>query len=191
MNSNNKIIVCVSIIVALVILSFFYINRKIEDTLEVNRKETNILLSRVAHYIDVSNEIVSKEQIHSFKLSETNVLIYRFSEEMCDGCILQDLKELYNIQKNIGKNKVLVLPAYENTHYNTMLLKDKLSNFRFLNIPEDSLKFPINHTTGLYQRFFAYVNNKGEMTSFYFPSKNQQDMTRFYLSYLKEKIKKP
>lgn len=28
------------------------------------------------------------------------------------------------------------------------------------------------------------------MTSFYFPSKNQQDITRLYLNHLKEKIQK-
>lgn len=70
-----------------------------------------------------------------------------------------------NIQKSFGKNKILILPAYENNRYNMMLLKNKLSNF-------------------------AYVNNQGRMTSFYFPSKNQQDITRLYLNHLKEKIQK-
>lgn len=71
-----------------------------------------------------------------------------------------------------------------------MLLKNKLSNFRFTNISEEFLEFPSSRTTGLSQRFFAYVNNQGRMTSFYFPSKNQQDITRLYLNHLKEKIQK-
>ncbi len=72
------------------------------------------------------------------------------------------------------------LPAYENNCYNMMLKKNKLSNFRFTNISEDFLEFPSSQTTGLSQRFFAYVNNQRRMTSFYFPSKNQQDITRLY-----------
>ena len=32
-----------------------------------------------------------------------------------------------NIQKSLGKNKILILPAYENNRYNMMLLKNKLS----------------------------------------------------------------
>lgn len=28
-----------------------------------------------------------------------------------------------NIQKSFGKNKILILPAYENNRYNMMLLK--------------------------------------------------------------------
>lgn len=41
-----------------------------------------------------------------------------------------------NIQKSLGKNKILILSAYENNRYNMMLLKNKLSNFRFTNISE-------------------------------------------------------
>lgn len=150
----------------------------------------NRLLSDVVRYIDNSNEVIGKNEIQSFTLDETNILVYRFSEDMCDGCILQDLTELYNIQKSFGKNKILILPAYENNRYNMMLLKNKLSNFRFTNISEEFLEFPSSRTTGLSQRFFAYVNNQGRMTSFYFPSKNQQDITRLYLNHLKEKIQK-
>ena len=87
-----------------------------------------------------------------------------------------------NIQKSLGKNKILILPAYENNRYNMMLLKNKLSNFRFTNISEEFLEFPSSRTTGLSQRFFAYVNNQGRMTSFY--------ITRLYLNHLKEKIQK-
>ena len=79
-------------------------------------------------------------------------------------------RDMNNIQKSFGKNK--------------------LSNFRFTNISEEFLEFPSSRTTGLSQRFFAYVNNQGRMTSFYFPSKNQQDITRLYLNHLKEKIQK-
>jgi hypothetical protein len=99
-------------------------------------------------------------------------------------------RDMNNIQKSFGKNKILILPAYENNRYNMMLLKNKLSNFRFTNISEEFLEFPSSRTTGLSQRFFAYVNNQGRMTSFYFPSKNQQDITRLYLNHLKEKIQK-
>lgn len=188
MNSNNKIIISISLVTFCVIFSSFYINRKLERSLTKNRKDTIQLLSNIAHYIDISNEIVGKDQISSFKLGEKNILVYRFSEDMCDGCVLQDLAELYEMQKNVGENKVLVLPSYEDTRDNRILLTNKLSNFRFVNLSEDSLSFPYNQNTGLNQRFFAYVNDKGEMTSFYFPTRNHQCITRFYLNYLKEKI---
>ena len=51
-------------------------------------------------------------------------------------------RDMNNIQKSFGKNKILILPAYENNRYNMMLLKNKLSNFRFTNISEEFLEFP-------------------------------------------------
>lgn len=190
MNLNNFITVCISVMSVSAISFSFYISERTVNILEINRRDMNRLLSDVVRYIDNSNEVIGKNEIQSFTLDETNILVYRFSEDMCDGCILQDLTELYNIQKSLGKNKILILPAYENNRYNMMLLKNKLSNFRFTNISEEFLEFPSSRTTGLSQRFFAYVNNQGRMTSFYFPSKNQQDITRLYLNHLKEKIQK-
>lgn len=38
-------------------------------------------------------------------------------------------RDMNNIQKSLGKNKILILPAYENNRYNMMLLKNKLSEF--------------------------------------------------------------
>ena len=126
------------------------------------------------NFITVCISVMSVSAI-SFYISEKTEIIRR---------------DMNNIQKSLGKNKILILPAYEIIRYNMMLLKNKLSNFRFTNISEEFLEFPSSRTTGLSQRFFAYVNNQGRMTSFYFPSKNQQDITRLYLNHLKEKIQK-
>lgn len=77
MNSNNKIIISISLVTFCVIFSSFNINRKLERSLTKNRKDTIQLLSNIAHYIDISNEIVGKDQISSFKLGEKNILVYR------------------------------------------------------------------------------------------------------------------
>ena len=40
-------------------------------------------------------------------------------------------RDMNNIQKSFGKNKILILPAYENNRYNMMLLKNinKIKNY--------------------------------------------------------------
>ena len=70
-------------------------------------------------------------------------------------------RDMNNIQKSFGKNKILILPAYENNRYNMMLLKNKLSNFRFTNISEEFLditRLYLNHLKEKIQK-----NNKNKI----------------------------
>lgn len=67
---------------------------------------------------------VSIEGINSAVFPERNALIYCFSEDMCDECIYQDLAELYEAQKEVGKDRVLLLPAYRTIRKNQIILRN-------------------------------------------------------------------
>lgn len=143
------------------------------------------LLSSYAAYSTDMLKDMSVDSMSSIVFPAKNTLIYCFSEDMCDECIYQDLAELENIQKEIGKDNVLVLPAYSTSRANQIILKNKLNDFKYINISTDSIKFPFHRENGMEQRFFAFTDESGRIRSFFFPQKNQQNMTRIYLNKVK------
>ena len=147
-----------------------------------------MLLSYVTYSADMLKD-VSTEGINSAVFPERNALIYCFSEDMCDECIYQDLAELYETQKEVGKDRVLLLPAYRVILENQIILRNKFHNFRYMNISLDSIKFPFHRENGLEQRFFVFTDEVGRIRSLFFPQKNKQDITRIYLSGVKRQMK--
>lgn len=123
----------------------------------------------------------------SIKFPQNNSLIYRFSEHMCDECIFQDLAELRKIQEKIGKEQVWVLCDFENNRINHSLFKNKLHDFNYMNIPSDSLSFPLDQNLNE-KRFFATINAEGHITTLFYPQKNRQNLTAIFLECLVDKL---
>lgn len=161
--------------------------RKSHD-MEKSHEKIVMLLSYVTYSVNMLKE-VSIEGINSAVFPERNALIYCFSEDMCDECIYQNLAELYEAQKEVGKDRVLLLPAYRTIRKNQIILRNKFHNFRYMNISPDSIKFPFHRENGLEQRFFVFTDEVGRIRSLFFPQKNKQDVTRIYLSGVKRQMK--
>jgi hypothetical protein len=116
------------------------------------------------------------------------VLIYRYSNAMCQSCIFEDIIELKNFQKTIGKDNILVLPDYPKDRGSIIQLKNELADFRYKNIPSDSLIIPVNNIEG-YQRYFAVVNKYGNIEMVFFPKRNCPELTKMYFTEIAKRLK--
>lgn len=179
MNMKIKRILFVVIVLCIILLVLTSIQR--EHYLCDLQNENDMLISYVAYSIEMM-EGVSIEDMESNIFPEKNALVYSFSESMCDDCIYQDLTELYELQKVIGKDKVLLITSYATDRMSRIILKNKLHNFRYLNLSLDSIKFPIDCATKMERRFFGLTDESGKLCSMYFPIKDKQSLTRIYLN---------
>lgn len=186
MNTRNRGMFAVCVVVCIVLLVCICIKNKHEEK-NLYRKIA-LLLSYATYSADMLKDM-SIEGLGLDVFPESNTLIYCFSENMCDECIYQDLSELYEIQKDIGKNNVLLLPAYGTDRTNQIILRNKFSNFRYINIPVDSITFPFHRGNGMEQRFFVFTDESGRIRSLFFPKKNRQGLTHIYLNSVKSQMR--
>lgn len=162
---------------------------KCNETLLAIQKETENMEKSFFYYMD-KNADISLDSLGLYTFPQKETLIYRFSEDMCDECINQDLSELDKCQEEIGKCHVFIFPAYDQSRNNTVYLKNKLTRFRYKNTQTNLIGFPIHNETGLRQRYFAFIDNNGEIVSMFFPIKNEQKLTQSYFRLIKDKFKK-
>jgi len=132
--------------------------------------------------------IKNKESIHASTGNKTSVLIYRYSKFMCNSCFLEDLQEIERLQKEVGKQKILVLPAYPDNREGRIELSKVLSKFNYVNIPLDTLIIP-SISTEIMQRYFALIDKEGNLSMVFFPLRGETDLTRFYFSEVKSILK--
>jgi hypothetical protein len=150
----------------------------------------------VAESILMENMQLSPQVIRSYDLyrpttgknDSVPVLIYRFSQHMCESCIQEDLAELLDFQRQNSKAAICVLPAYPNDRNNRILLKNMLHNFDFRNLSADSLCIPLSKEDGTEKRYFAVLNKNREIEMIFFPRRNHQDLTRLYFSAVKKML---
>jgi hypothetical protein len=156
---------------------------KIENHIETNQnvisdriKNKNLKLSEEVLNNYLKNKQFIKEKINNgFPL-----LIYRYSLDMCFSCILEDLSELYNCQKIIGENGIMVLPAFENTRDNRTRVMNDLEHFHFRNIPFDSLLIPLD-SDKIRRRYFAVINKNENIEMIFFSESSDKKRTKAYL----------
>ncbi len=108
------------------------------------------------------------------------VLIYRYSQNTCAPCFLEDLSDLGEFCKTIGRDNVMVLPAYPSNDRNSrMKMNSEINGLEYRNIPADSLALPIHKSEGE-KRYFAVLDAQGRVGMVFFPVKGRQDLTRRY-----------
>ena len=130
----------------------------------------------------------NKSSIREKTGSKSSVLIYRFSKHMCAVCVQEDLYEIEQFQKDIGKEKILLLPDYPDDRMGMIELTGVLAEkFNYVNIPSDTLLIPSNEDNNLL-RYFAVIDNEGNLTMVFFPRKDETNLTRLYFSEVKKLI---
>jgi len=112
------------------------------------------------------------------------VLIYRYSHNNCSSCIVEDLSELNILQNEVAKGKIVVLPAYEENQQNRITFANQLTNFEYKNIPEHLLVLP-KDKEGFKQRYFALIDNKGNLGEVHFPKRGESEATKAYFQKVK------
>lgn len=116
------------------------------------------------------------------------ILIYRYSNMMCWSCITEDLDVLLSFQEKIGREHVLILPAYPDDRDNRIRLANELSKFNYRNVPVDSLIIPDDEIAGA-RRYLALINADDEMDMLFFPRKDHPELTQRYLSEIESYFK--
>ena len=144
-------------------------------SIEATDSITSILIDNIKY-----TAFVHKNQNQLDKSLSSNTLIYRYSENVCEKCIQEDLEELRKLQSKIGKEHILIITSFPN-HRNTFIrLNNELKHFRFKNI--DSLKdMPINDFTGLSMRYMGFITNEKEFLVF-FPVQGKRSLTHEFFS---------
>ena len=66
--------------------------------------------------------------------NKTSVLIYRFSKYMCESCKQEDLQEIESFQKETGKERILLLPAYPDNREGSIELIGLLAKFNYCHV---------------------------------------------------------
>jgi len=183
---------------ALVIAALsFGILKSIE--LEKSRKRLKMLETELTvsefHWLDnlklfssiYHDFIKNKTFIQEITESKTSVLIYRYIKYMCESCLQEDLQEIELFQKEIGKDKILLLPAYPDNREGRIELSNVLAKFNYVNIPLDSLIMPSQENDVL-QRYFAVIDRDGNLTMVFFPRRGDTHLTQLYFSEVKKII---
>jgi len=112
------------------------------------------------------------------------ILIYRYSQNYCTSCITEDLSELNILQNEVAKGKIVVLPAYEENQRNRIAFANQLANFEYKNVPASLLILPKNED-GFAQRYFALIDNKGNLGEVLFPERVNTAATKAYFQRVK------
>ena len=108
---------------------------------------------------------------------------------MCFSCIMEDLMVLRDFQKQIGKDRVLVLPAYPDDRGSKARLNTELADFNFHNISTDSLTIPIRENEGA-KSYFALMNSDGKLEMVYFPVRGHPTITQAYFEKVEKRLRK-
>ena len=123
----------------------------------------------------------------NLKLPNNLTLVYRYSNHICQTCIVEDLMELRDFQQKIGKEKILVLPAFPEDRNSKIKLNNELSGFNYQNISIDSLILPRHETEGE-KRYFAVLDNEGKMEMVFFPKNGFPNITRAYFKEVEKRM---
>ena len=191
-NRNNFFLVLLFWL-SIVFLILFFIEKinlvKSSHENKLLNKAINESFEKFVLYMDGCSDI-SVGRLKEYVFPVRNALIYRFKDDMCDECIDQDLGELYNFQCKVGKNRILVLPAYEKNRGNDIFLSNRLEHFTYKNISDSIIGFPLNQKTGQSVRYLAYIGKDGKINSIFFPIKFEQQITQIYLHVLEARLQK-
>jgi len=145
----------------------------------------NVELYSKIYFNYFTNKVSIQEEIGG----KTSVLVYRYSKSTCGSCLMEDLQEIELFLQEIGKEKILLLPAYPDTREGRIELASVLAKFNYVNIPVESFLIP-SQDGDFMQRYFAVIDEEGNLTMVFFPRSGDPNLTRIYFSAVREEIDK-
>lgn len=198
MNSKTKILfICFCAMILLFIPFYFSKTYEIKKCIEkISALEYQITASDF-HQIDhlkmysiiYNNYFNNRDYIQEVLDKKTSVLIYRFSKYICESCINDDLKEIELLQKETGRDKIMLFPYYPNDRNGKIELSNLLSKFNYRNLPFDTLIIP-SQDGDFFQRYFAVIDKDGNITMVFFPQRENRKLMKIYFSEVKKELEK-
>ncbi|WP_158712933.1 hypothetical protein [Parabacteroides pacaensis] len=151
-----------------------------------------ILQKDVICYLQKEIEVIHNFQKFKSYLDENkskkNLLIYRYTNSICEGCIQDDLTNLEEFLPEIGKESILILPSIKETRESKIHLRNQLGKFNYWNIPLEDFKMPLDCENKVEQRFFFLLNEKREIISIFFPQQGNSHFTQEFFQHVKDYI---
>jgi hypothetical protein len=146
----------------------------------------NILLE----HIEYLPEVYRAHENYAGQLqNDSCVLIFRYSSNMCVSCYQDDLMDLREFIKVMGRHTVLVLPAYPfGDRKSRTRMNSETNGLSCRNIPADSLALPVHETEGE-MRYFAVADARGRIGMVFFPQAGRPGITQAYFREVKKRIK--
>lgn len=170
-----------------IFITFMFLNgcRKNES-----HKETNIDITseRLLEQVFLSSKIYNTP-FYVPENYEAPKLIYRYSDSMCEGCVFEDLENLKDFQGKIGKDHILVFPAFNNDRRNLVRHRYELAVFNYRVLSTDSLIIPVHEIEG-YRQYFAVMNCDGKLEMVFFPKRGHSTITQAYFAEVEKRLSK-
>jgi hypothetical protein len=159
---------------------------------EKNNEASNyVLFYNINHTSEIVNSYNDNKDILRYvflKQVEFPVLIYRYQQGICSPCFQEDLSVLYQLQDEIGKDRILIIPEYEENKNSLLAMKNDLNHFNHRNVPLKYLQIPID-ADGVRDKYFAVINRDGNIENVFLSKIGYQYLTKLYVNGLKELLK--
>jgi len=163
-------------------------NTLLSEKVEKNKLSDTNMLCYGNNVADVVRQFQKCHNIPDSLYKQSPLLIYRYSQYNCDACIQSELDVLSSVMKDIGKERILVLPAFEETRDNRIKLLSMLVKFNYRNIPMEDFNMPMDCTDMGPKRFFALITIERNIDMIFFPESFTLDLTKQYITEIKRKM---
>lgn len=111
--------------------------------------------------------------------NKKNIILYRYSENMCSSCIQEDLSILNEFQKENKSFNVFVTVDFVDKRENYVRFNSELEKFKHLRLDKSFLSLPKNDLLGSECRYFAVIINN-EISYIFFPIRGNIKLTKMY-----------
>ncbi|GEM_PF-1445905 len=170
------------IVIVLSVILVIFNTRTISDNSDIYYEHN------IQEIPDLFIEGLRLNQINEILDISSPVLIYRYTTDVCSSCLHEDLYELSKYMDNLGKQNVMILPAYPNSRYSRIRLSNELAKFNYRNISIDSVAIPFDED-GVTKRYFALISGNGEPEMVFFPEIGKTELTKLFLKRVQLKFK--
>jgi hypothetical protein len=144
------------------------------------------------HSINLSSEIArsyaeNKEVILILLNTDFPKLVYRYQEGICGACFQEDMKLLYQLKDEIGGDRILIIPAYDENRNSLLAMNSQLNHFNHRNISLDLLAVPADED-GVISKYFAIINKDGNIERILLSYPGYPEFTQKYINEIKKLI---
>lgn len=204
---NHKKVLSVSALIML-ILSLFYYNIQLRDTIKLSVDllknsssrhikdsiQNQFLLNNVVQQLENSGIIlhdVTIEDVNNktYKLKELikgqSKLIFMFSGLNCQTCIDMQLPGIEQLSKDIGEENVILLASYSNRRDLFQFARINKIKLEIYNFEKSDIQIPLIDSN---VPFFFIINPNLASNCFFIPEKSSPKHTIAYLNVIKHRF---
>lgn len=163
-----------------------YFNNEITDCKTENKRHNDAFLRDMELLFQELN--IDSILVCDIMAQRTSpLLIFAFTKDECNKCIVADISLLKNEISLISEENVIILPVFENSRNTNIYLKADLDGLKYKRLDKGYIKFP-QRIDGSSVRFFAILTKQNKVVLPFFPSNEYPERTKTYLNFVFNKI---